>query len=65
MQQCIIFSIEKGLKGGSQEKRGVSEEFKIREVRGLDPPAPAPSEWYRYYDITSCYFNILKLQSLK
>ena len=43
MQQCIIFLIEKGLKGGSQEKRGVSEEFKIWEVRGLDPHAP--SHW--------------------
>lgn len=42
MQQCIIFSIKKRLKGGSQEKRGVSEEFKIREVRGLDPPVPRP-----------------------
>ena len=42
MQQCIILSIKKRLKGGSQEKRGVSEEFKIREVRGLDPPVPHP-----------------------
>ena len=42
MQQCIIFSIKKRLKGGSQEKRGVSKEFKIWEVRGLDPPAPPP-----------------------
>lgn len=62
-----MFSIEKGLKGGSQEKRGVSEEFKIREVRGLDPPAPPPppsgTDAVISLPVTSTY--VLKLQSLK
>ena len=57
MQQCIIFSVEKRLKGGSQEKRDVSEEFKIWEVRGLDSPCPLPLAWITMISlhVTSTY----------
>ena len=36
------FAIEKGMKGGCQEKRGGSWECMAHEVGGLEPPVPAP-----------------------
>lgn len=36
------FAIEKGQKGGSQDKRGGSRDCKLREAGGLDPAVPSP-----------------------